>query len=712
MIHLRVPHLKTMSQVGRFVLVGGTGSLLLLGETYVLTEYLRLWYFWAFLISAVCNWTFLFFSHAFFTFDSRTKLGATKYAVFVGIYCTALLANATIVYFLTSIGGSHYLISILVGTAVSTVITFTLSRTYVYAQEDMHPSVARVVTLLKVHVVALLLAVTTALIVLTPNALLWAEPEFQGIEMMMLDAENHYLARITEISQGHIMAGNTFLPDKTMPYATPPLGEMVIALFGKVFNMEPARAAIVSKSISVFVITLLVYALAFALSSSRVASLISAGAVMLGNNLIGFSPAPFLELLNGSPSGGPFLFFSRLVNPSVSGVFLFGVLLLIYREFFVQEKTSWRRAIMVGVLVGLSLYITPYTYSFLGLVVLLVFLWFVVKREYEHSFSIFLCGIVGLLLSVPFLINYVALTGLPGYENFTRFLGLVERREFILGALLPLMVAVAVFFWPRPFPKIGRTFFLIVCVALFFLINQQLVTGTYLQHGHYHWYITKPLAGLLGGLVLGYLLERFLAPRLRVIVTVLILGILVYNSMGFLAPWYGNTKAMALSAQSNGPLVKYLGTIPESQVVWADGDTSDHIPIYTVHHAPNSVNVGAYPIPVTFFENRLFLEYRLRNVSSEQFESVIRRESHHVGDRLWGMWLREKFGDPSAVPEEEFERLAQKYTVFSALSWSEAFNTLSITRVVARTGEEEVYAKIPSLKESARAGDFVVYELK
>lgn len=694
----------------RFALSGGVGFVVTFVLTFVLTEYVRWWYGASFVFATFVGWICIFVLSTFFTFREVSHEGMlVRFFAFMLTYAGSFVLNASIVIVLTEAFGVYYLLSIVAGTVVVIFINYVVSKHILFMRNGTHPAITKMVVLLREHIAALALALITALIVLTPNVMLWTDPGFRGIEMMMLDAENHYLARITEVSQGHFAAGNTFLPNKNIPYVTPPLGEIIIAFFGKIFGLEPARAAVVSKSLSVFIITLLVYALAFALSRSRIASLCAASVTMLGNNLIGLSLVPFLDLVHGSPSGGPFIFFSRLVNPSISGLFLFGALFLLYRAFFVREKTEWWRAVVIGIVVGASLYITPFIYTFLGLVIMLACAWFLFKRDYIRLFAVFLCGIAGLLTAVPFLINYAALTALPGYENLSRFLGLVNRREFVLGALLPLAAAVTAFFWPRTFPKSGKSFLLIVFGALFISLNQQLLTGSYLQPGHYHWYITKPLAGLLGGLLVGYSLERFTRGYMRQTLAVLFIAVLAYNSMGFLSPWYTSTREVALAAQKYGPLVDYLNTIKESQVIWTDEETADYIPIYTAHDAPNSINVGSYPMAPVFFENRLFLEYRLRGVQPKAFEDVIRHESHHVGDRLWGLWLREKFGDPSAVPEAEFARLSGEYALFYALPWSGAFDALGITYIVVRTGEMGQYAKLPGLKERARIEDFVIY---
>lgn len=568
----------------------------------------------------------------------------------------------------------------------------------------------RILPLFRAHWAALALALIAGLITLAPHFMLWNEPGYQGIEMMQLDAENHYMARIHEVYEGYPAISNTFLSDKELPYATPPLGEIVIAVFGKAFGLDAARAAIVSKPLSLFIITLLIYALAFLLSRSRAAALIAAALPVFGYNFIGLSLAPFMDLASGSPRGGPFLIFSRLVNPSISDIFLFGALVLMLRTFFEHESAKWWKVGLLGVLIGGSLYMSPYVYSFLGILLFITWVWFLAQRDGLRARAVFVAGIIALVCSVPFALNYAALHAHPHYETFARFIGFAESRHFVLGFLLPLMAALITLMWPRDFSRRGRTFFLLACAAIFLALNQQLITGVSLHTGHYHWYITKPLAGIIAGLFVGSFIERFVPAYFKHGVVVLVLGLLIYNSMGFIAPWYAGTRKVALEDQAYGPLVEYLETRATPETIWSDVPTADFIPVYTAHNAPNSINLGAYPVPQSFLDNRFFLEYRLRGVAIEDFESTIRGEADHVSARLWGLWLRETTGDATAIPEEEFSRIASDYAVFHGKPWRDNFDALGVTMIVARTADRAAYDAIPILRETASIGDFVVYE--
>lgn len=592
------------------------------------------------------------------------------------------------------------------------LMNFFISKHVIFIPERTHPLIARAAGILREHAWALALAFIAGAITIAPHIMLWNDPGYRGIEMMMLDAENHYFARVHEVYEGNLGIGNTFLSEKDTPYATPPLGEIIIAGFGKVLGVDAARAAVISKPFSLFVITILIYALAFSLTRSRTAALIGAAFPVFAYNLIAFSPAPLLNLIQGSPAGGPFLFFSRLVNPSISGMFLFGALVLMYRILFEHYTVRWWSIGLLGTLIAASLYTSPFVYSFLGVLLLITWIRLLMRSEHVSARAAFFAGVVALAFSIPFALNYVAFHALPEYENVARYLGVVSRREFVLGSLLPLMAMLVALLWTRFFSREGRAFLLLACAAVFIAMNQQLITGTTLQLGHYHWFITKPLAGLVAGIFIGGLIERFVHMRFQRGITLCVIGILVYNSMGFFAPWYDIVRKDVYDIQAYEPLVRHLSKIDISQTVWADETTSDYIPIYTAHNAPNTINLGSYPIPGSYFDDRLFLEYRLRGVSAEDFAETIRAEAEHVSGRLWGVWLRELKGDPTAIPEEEYRRLVSGYAGFYGKKWSDAFDALGITLVVARTSDRAAYDAIPALRETAIVGDFVIYGMR
>jgi putative flippase GtrA len=132
-----VEYMSTTFQFARFLLVGLIGLGVLLAVTYILTTFFSLWYFWSYILGTLISWTSIFFMNSFFTFAGHNKERyATKYVSFLVMYLSAFAVNATIVYTLTSIAGLMYLASITIATAVTTLITFTLSKRHIFTYDS------------------------------------------------------------------------------------------------------------------------------------------------------------------------------------------------------------------------------------------------------------------------------------------------------------------------------------------------------------------------------------------------------------------------------------------------------------------------------------------------------------------------------------------------------------------------------------------------
>lgn len=125
--------MNTLLQFMRFVTAGSIGFLVIVGTTYVLTEYVHLWYLLAYIIATPTGWASIFLVNSLFTFAGHTKNRyGTKFISFIGIYLVAFGINTLLVYALTSLVGFHYLFSIAVATVVTTSINFYVSKKYIF----------------------------------------------------------------------------------------------------------------------------------------------------------------------------------------------------------------------------------------------------------------------------------------------------------------------------------------------------------------------------------------------------------------------------------------------------------------------------------------------------------------------------------------------------------------------------------------------------
>lgn len=123
----------TLSQIVRFVAVGGGGLLVNLLVTRIGVTVFHLWYFFAFLIATLFGWTFIFVVNALVTFPEHQRSGyAGKYLLFLAGYLAIFGVNAGSVYVLTSVLGVYYLVSITLSAFITATLTFFFSKYAIY----------------------------------------------------------------------------------------------------------------------------------------------------------------------------------------------------------------------------------------------------------------------------------------------------------------------------------------------------------------------------------------------------------------------------------------------------------------------------------------------------------------------------------------------------------------------------------------------------
>ncbi|MFX0170582.1 MAG: GtrA family protein [Candidatus Hodarchaeota archaeon] len=121
---------KEIHRIVKFFIVGSTGTLITLSLLYSLTEFLGLWY----PVSLAIGWMVGFLNNFFWNRKWTFEVGTGKVYKQMSIYliCTlvALGTNEIITIFLTEIGRIWYFLSSVIGTGFSTLINFSLVRTF------------------------------------------------------------------------------------------------------------------------------------------------------------------------------------------------------------------------------------------------------------------------------------------------------------------------------------------------------------------------------------------------------------------------------------------------------------------------------------------------------------------------------------------------------------------------------------------------------
>ena len=122
-----------MKEFTTFVLVGGVGLLVNMGLTYLGVTYIGLWYLWAFCLSTIVGWTIIFIGNALFTFPKHEQHSyVRKYLAFIAGYAMLFWVNVALVFTFTTLLSVNYLISIVLGSFITTLLTFTFNRKVIF----------------------------------------------------------------------------------------------------------------------------------------------------------------------------------------------------------------------------------------------------------------------------------------------------------------------------------------------------------------------------------------------------------------------------------------------------------------------------------------------------------------------------------------------------------------------------------------------------
>lgn len=114
-----------------FVVGGTIGSLVNIGLTYFLTEFLGFWYLSSFILGSLINILFNFGYHCFFTFRIRNKIKSRMIKFFL-VSIISIFFVVYFVYFLTDIIGLWYLFSVILTMVIVSIANFLINKFWVF----------------------------------------------------------------------------------------------------------------------------------------------------------------------------------------------------------------------------------------------------------------------------------------------------------------------------------------------------------------------------------------------------------------------------------------------------------------------------------------------------------------------------------------------------------------------------------------------------
>ncbi|HEY4516844.1 MAG TPA: hypothetical protein VJG64_02760 [Candidatus Paceibacterota bacterium] len=568
-------------------------------------------------------------------------------------------------------------------------------------------------SIVKTHWLAIVVSVFVGLFHVLPSVFFTFTPDYAGVMMVGPADEEHYVARTQQAYIGHPLTTNTFLQNKDQPYFQPGLGESIVAGLARITGLSATQMIVVSKFLFPFLVALIIYAFVYALFASVPVALMAVLCVFFADNLTSSGASTWLRLLQGqSPEG--WLPYARPVNPQISGLLFFGTLYLLYRTFW--NRDIWRTGAVIGIglLIGAASYLNPYNWTFFIVFFGLFFLWCLYRKEYKDALNTVYIGAISLLVSIPFFFNYWQLLAHPDYvESAARF-GIIATHAPIIGAWVILLFLCPLLLWPKEYAR-AKSFFIISAIAIFLLLNQQVITGHLMQQNHYHFYDTKPLAEIMFAMyiiVIGALLVRH--EKLRISLYAAIALFFFYNGALIQYHSYLSSYPLAAAAQKYAPLLSYLEALPQNETIWADRNLSTYIPMYTAHSVPNNFYAFAYLTSNKYLEKRILLEYRLRGVPPSQAYDTLVQDRADVSSRIFQLYWREKTGSYAGIPDSLLRDYAKDYATFVRAPYPTLFRDMGITMIAWDKNAEPAWNinAMPFVSKIFEIGDIVVFRLQ
>ena len=581
------------------------------------------------------------------------------------------------------------------------------------------------VQLIKIHKWAILLAFLVGVIVAFPQLYFSYDNSetYQGIYVSSTDNEYSYLNRVQEVRDGHFSLGSpVFKEGKNDPYIQSPGGEILVAYLGKIFFLDLNGTILLSRFLFSFLGFLAIYSFVFLITKEKLTASAAAITVILARFIL--SRGGLFALLRGESPVDQFLDLYRPIQPQVSFLFFFAFLVFFWLFF---ERKQWRWGIISALILGISFYIYPYTWSFLCAFLGALFLILLFRKKKQEARRIFFLALAGIIIAIPYFINVYRLNLYPSLEEISYRFRLVETHQPILGFLVPTLFVVFLIFFPKQW-KERFIFCLALLIAPFIVLNQQIITGKELSSGHYHWFYHQPLTIIFLIIILLYWVKFWQArlsanrekpgPLKKInavkVLAFLIIGFSIYTGVIIQASSYGKSEEKILSDQRYAKVVQWFNlNAQKDEVVLADRYQSDILSIYTSlnqFYATHSFIYLSATNERTL--SSLFLLYRLDGVSGPESENLFLGEERGVlSVRVYGTYYKNIAGTASAIPDEILLSFAEKYRNFLLIPLDKIFEIYDIKYIAWDKINHPRWQldQYPFLTKVYEEGDFAIY---
>ena len=411
----------------------------------------------------------------------------------------------------------------------------------------------------------------------------YAGDSYKGINVGYFSNDEHnYLSRGNDALAGNGLGQPYLAEGKDLPGSFQSYVEHVMMAPFRFLGFTDVNVITVFNiynTIGVFVLILLIYAFAYHLSRNALISLTCAIFTIGGYILVEYGSV-LGALLHGRPLiPNNYNVFGRSTDPYTALVPFFGFLILTYRTVTSRFESISSQTIApylsiagAGILLGILFYDYFYAWTF-ALAFLGVLFWTsVFSKRWSSVAAVTAIGCIGVFIALPMLINFYKLFASPLGAQYAYFFQTEKSHVFIESTTsLALTILLAVYAYVRRGDR--NTFFISALVAACWIVlEQQMLTGTLVQYGHYYWYFVVPLSIILGI----YMTIRLVPERIQIFAkwgcVALMVSAFFITAAGQYKSFFVDADTAKLREQDFAPIMERLREEPKAVVLI---DTSD-----------------------------------------------------------------------------------------------------------------------------------------
>lgn len=496
-----------------------------------------------------------------------------------------------------------------------------------------------------------------------------------GVNTQTVD-ETFYASNIREVYDGHIIVRDSQLFEHKNDITITPIFPYIILGYMTYLTGSVENTYIISDFIFPLLTFLLVYFLMFRLTKDRYISALCGCAMLLRGFIFREIKAYIFNLpqLHIQKILGPLGYQSRLPFTQFTFIILISAIVLLYL-FLKGRKTIY--GVLCGLFMGLLFYTYLYHWTFFFIGIGILFLIFLIKRDYKNSKRVFIVLAIGMLISIPYWIDFAKFKSEPYSEEILGRMDMVSGRMPSISNTITYLLFLSLFV--ILVKKRDEIFYIFISLLLggIVCINIQVFLGYSIQA--YHWPLTSitPLIVIMIFYMTSEVLVReYNLGAVNWIITIsrryykplFVFLILIFLTYGTYHNYMFSRNTYRYYTLPNTIIEAYRwldrNTQTDDVILSASVENINLIPVYTRDNnfIPNAVFTVASTQEIL---DRTYIAYKLLNVSPSYLENLMRQDNA-VLDKYY-----RPFGRTGIPNTEIFEEVFWIPTLFHSKFFSQ-----------------------------------------